>query len=164
MAPYFRAGAVAVGGIVPGTVAGIRIRGWGIGNPGIRPPVGRPPIGNNRLQILSANTALEEHRLMLPAGYRAWCKQMDVSTIPVSNGAMAVSDPAPNVPKSLFRDLQALGTARAKRAPCEKEVSSRSLKLELAGTSQIERPRPRERGPFNAYALLKDQNRRTDDP
>jgi len=75
--------------------------GWGIGNPGIRPPVGRPPIGNNRLQILSAKYGAGRAQVDVTGRLQSLVNNGRLN-IPVSNGAMAVSDPAPNVPKSLF--------------------------------------------------------------
>ncbi len=75
--------------------------GWGIGNPGTRPPGGRPPVGNNRLQILSAKYGAGRQQVDVTGRLQSLVNNGRLD-IPISNGAMAVGDPAPNVTKNLF--------------------------------------------------------------
>ncbi len=79
--------------------------GWSIGRPphgGGHPGIGYPGGGNNRqLQILSAKYGAGRQQVDVTSRLQSLVNNGRVN-VQVNNGSMAVGDPAPNVPKSLF--------------------------------------------------------------
>jgi hypothetical protein len=80
--------------------------GWNAGDSGMRPPGYRPPNGdrpqdgNYGLRILSARYGAGRAQVDVTGRLQSLVNNGRLN-IPVSNGAMAVADPAPNVPKAL---------------------------------------------------------------
>lgn len=75
--------------------------GWQNGNPGFRPPPAAGPPGPRGLQILSARYGAGRAQVDVTQRLQSLVNNGRIN-IPVTNGAMAIPDPAPNVPKSLF--------------------------------------------------------------
>lgn len=77
--------------------------GWAIGPPSMRPPGIRPPGPGHsvRLQILSAKYGAGRQQVDVTSRLQSLVNNGRLN-VQVSNGSMAVGDPAPNVPKSLF--------------------------------------------------------------
>lgn len=78
--------------------------GWSIGRPprpGLRPPnPGIPPMPINRLQINSAKWGAGNQQVDVTGRLQSLISNGRLN-IPVTNGAMAVTDPVPGFPKTL---------------------------------------------------------------